>query len=238
MNFKYVTKNEWKETRKALVELIQEVQRKVKPYFSFAYRFVGSSSRNMITRQVDGNIGFDFDCNIELPIDEPEFTAKQYKQIFIQSLNEVCKKYHYDYAEDSSRVVTIKVKDRKNKKVLHSCDFCIVHYYEEDDYWFEEFIFFNKKKRNYEWRQQSSEYDLEDKIDEIKENDLWQELRDTYLRRKNKNRDPNKKSRALFAEAVNEVYNRFCGEEEEETDTNTNRNQTSEQFATKWPYWL
>ena len=42
MNFKYVTKNEWKETRKALVELIQdedEDEESFKALFGFKIKF-------------------------------------------------------------------------------------------------------------------------------------------------------------------------------------------------------
>ena len=35
---------------------------------------------------------------------------------------------------------------------------------------------------------------------------LWQNVRDYYLEKKNKNTNPNKKSRSLYAEAVNDIY--------------------------------
>ena len=41
----------------------------------------------------------------------------------------------------------------------------------------------------------------------LKKNKLTNELRKIYLDKKNFNTNPNKKSRALYAEAVNEVYN-------------------------------
>lgn len=41
----------------------------------------------------------------------------------------------------------------------------------------------------------------------IKKNKLTNELRKIYLDKKNFNTNPNKKSRALYAEAVNELYN-------------------------------
>lgn len=50
---------------------------------------------------------------------------------------------------------------------------------------------------------------LEEKIKLIKEEYLWAELRDMYLRLKNENTDKHKKSRSLFAEAVNNIYNEY-----------------------------
>ena len=51
----------------------------------------------------------------------------------IQALNKVAHKYGYDYAEDSTRVITIKFKDRKNSRILHSCDFAIVNNYTDEE---------------------------------------------------------------------------------------------------------
>lgn len=48
---------------------------------------------------------------------------------------------------------------------------------------------------------------LDEKIGWIKENDLWQEVRDSYIERKNSNNNPNKKSRSIFAETVAAVFN-------------------------------
>ena len=39
---------------------------------------------------------------------------------------------------------------------------------------------------------------------------LWQNVRDYYLEKKNKNTNPNKKSRSLYAEAVNDIYHNNC----------------------------
>lgn len=50
---------------------------------------------------------------------------------------------------------------------------------------------------------------LDEKIEWIKNEDLWQELREMYLKRKNSNNDVYKKSRALFAEAVNNICNEY-----------------------------
>ena len=48
-DFRYVSKNEAKEVKKALLDIIHEVQDIVRNHFTFSYWFIGSSDRNMIT---------------------------------------------------------------------------------------------------------------------------------------------------------------------------------------------
>lgn len=50
---------------------------------------------------------------------------------------------------------------------------------------------------------------LDEKIEWIKANGYWQEVRDRYLDNKNANNNPNKKSRSIFAETVAQVYNEY-----------------------------
>ena len=49
-DFEYVPKKEWKPIRDELLEIIRRLQNEVRDSFTFQYHFVGSSSRNMITR--------------------------------------------------------------------------------------------------------------------------------------------------------------------------------------------
>ncbi len=50
-DFKYVTKKEYQPVKNELIELINLVQDEVREYFTFRYDFIGSASRNMITRE-------------------------------------------------------------------------------------------------------------------------------------------------------------------------------------------
>ena len=128
----------------------------------------------------------------------------------MNAFNKYNKRFKYDNCEDSKRVITIKVKDKKNSKILHSCDFAIVRdWQDEDEYWHQDYIYFNKKQNTYEWQEQPDNYyDLPDKIDWCKENGLWQDVRDKYLTKKNNNKDISKKSRSIFAETINSVCNK------------------------------
>ena len=62
--FVYVKKEEYMPVRQELENLIHRLQDEVRDKFTFQYRFIGSSSRNMITRDLKGNTGYDFDVDL------------------------------------------------------------------------------------------------------------------------------------------------------------------------------
>ena len=64
----------------------------------------------------------------------------------------------------------------------------------------------------YTWNEVPNSHQVKDKADEIKEEGLWQEVRDRYLEKKNMYlswQDRNHPSFVVYVEAVNEVYNRY-----------------------------
>ena len=209
--FEYVTKREYGPVKEDLVELIHLIQDEVREHFTFRYDFIGSASRNMITREINGNVGYDFDVNIRVNDPDNNYSAKKIRNILKAAFDKHAKKFMYDDAEDSTRVITIKVKDRKNSKILHSCDFAVVNdYIDEDGDEHQEYIHFNKKQNTYEWQeQQEGYYMLLEKIDDIKKYNLWQKVRNLYLEKKSKNTDLHKKSRSIFAETVKEVHDKY-----------------------------
>ena len=208
-DFEYVPNNEWEPIRDELLDIIHQLQDEVREYFTFQYHFVGSSKRRMITRDRNSNIGFDFDVNIEVNAPEEEYSAEDIRRILRKGLDKVtnpygCSIFGYDYTEDSTRVLTIKVKDTANSRILHSCDFCII--YECGD-GRQQYIRYNKQQNSYTWEYQPKGFmELPAKIDWIKEHGLWQEVRDHYLYMKNMNENPNKHSRTIFAETVHEIW--------------------------------
>lgn len=204
----YVKKEEWQPVRDELYEIIHKLQDEVREYFTFQYHFVGSSKRNMITQDKNSNTGFDFDVNIEVNDPDEDYSAEEIRNILRNGLDRVTNPYGrsifgYDYAEDSTRVLTIKVKDKANSRILHSCDFCVVNDCEDGR---QQYIRYNKKQQSYSWEYQpKGYYELPEKIEWIKKNGLWQQVRYFYLEKKNMNDDKNKKSRSIFAETVHQV---------------------------------
>lgn len=209
-NFEYVTKREYLPVKKELIELINLVQDEIRDYFTFRFDFIGSEPRDMITREINSNIGYDFDVNLRVNDEDENFSAKEIKKILMNGFNKYNRLFSYDYCEDSKRVITIKVKDRNNSRILHSCDFAIVYDCSDGR---QQYIRFNKNQDSYSWEYQPKGfYQLEKRKELIKQAGLWQEVRDLYLYKKNNNVDINKKSRSIFAETINEIYKRNFAE--------------------------
>ena len=206
-DFRYVTKAEYANTKEGLEELIHAVQNEVREDFTFQYKFIGSVARNMVTMDYSSNIGYDFDVNFYVNDDDENYSAKQIRNILRKAFDKFNRQFQYDYTEDSTRVLTIKVKDRQNSKILHSADFAVV--YDCDD-GRQQYIHYNKNQNSYEWQYQpKGYYELSERVDLIKQDRrsamLWQEVRALYIEKKNHNL-AGKKSRALFAETINEIY--------------------------------
>lgn len=210
-NFQYVTRKQLSTVKKDLIQIINSVQDLVRNDFTFQFYFVGSVKRNMVTYDVGTNIGFDFDVNIHVNDDEESFSAKEIKTKIRLALDKVTYNYRYDNAEDSTRVITIKVKDRENSKILHSCDFAIVNDYVDDNgSEHQEYIHFNKKQKSYSWQEQPDGYYLlDEKAEWIKDNEYIDKMRELYLYKKNHNNNPHKHSRSIYAETVYEICQKY-----------------------------
>ena len=202
-DFVYVTKKEAMPVKKELISLINEVQNIVRQNFTFRFDFVGSCKRKMITYARKSTIGYDFDVNIEVNDDNENYSPDEIRSIIMTAINKVAPKYGYDFCEDSTSVLTIKVKNTARSRIIHSCDFAIVNNCETGE---QQYIRFNKDNQNYTWEYRGNGFvDLPQKIEWIRSNKLWNELKDYYIEKKNNNTNPQKHSRSIFAETVNEI---------------------------------
>lgn len=209
-NFKYVSKKDAAKIRSELTAIITKVRNSVENDFHFQFKYIGSSSRNMITYDQKSNIGFDFDVNLEVNYDDQKYGPKKIKHILINAFDKIIKSHGYDKCENSTRVITIKKIDYSRSRIIHSCDFAIVHNYTNNlGEKCQQYIRFNKKNKNYTWEMQTSEYNTEEKADWLKDNNHWQEVRERYIEKKNCNTDKFKKSRSLYAETINDIHNKY-----------------------------
>lgn len=110
-HFVFVSKEESKPAKVNLIELIHELQDEVRGYFTFSYEFIGSEALNLLTYDPTTNIGFDFDVNIRVNDPNEEYSPEEIKHILMNAMNNIVRRYGYDYCEDSTRVFTIKFKD-------------------------------------------------------------------------------------------------------------------------------
>lgn len=203
-DFVYVTKASTQPVKNELIQIIHEVQDIVRPYFTFQFRPVGSSSRNMITYDRKSNIGFDFDFDLEINDDEENYTPEEIRHIIKNAIDQVVPRYGYKHCKDSTRVLTIKKVNTITSQILHSCDFAIVYNCGDGR---QQYIRFNKDHNNYTWEYQGKGFkNLENKITWLKANDCRVELQDYYIDKKNRNNNPDKHSRSILAESINEMY--------------------------------
>lgn len=203
-DFVYVTKASARPVKNELIQIIHETQDIVSPYFTFQFKIVGSSSMNMITYDRKSNIGFDFDFNLEINDDEEKYSATKIRHIIKDAIDRIAPKYGYKYCEDSTRVLTIKKVNTFTCQIVHSCDFAIVYNCGDGR---QQYIRFNKDHNNYTWEYQGKGFkNLEKKITWLKHNRYWGELQDYYIEKKNFNNNPDKRSRSILAETINEMY--------------------------------
>lgn len=202
-DFRYVTKKQAQPIKDELYQILYMVQDLVRDNFTFSFTPIGSSSRNMITCDAKSNIGFDFDINIEVNDDNEDFEPKEIRTIIRTAIDRVAPRYGYKNCEDSTRVLTIKEVDTSHSRIIHSCDFAIVYNCGDGR---QQYIRFNKDNNYYFWEYQGKGFvGLEKKMDWLKRENLWGELQDYYIYKKNCNDNPDKHSRSIFAESINEM---------------------------------
>lgn len=201
-DFQYVPKSEYQPLKNQIIQILNEVQDGVRDDFTFQYHFIGSTKRKMITRDMKSNIGFDFDVDLTVNDDEEDYDPDEIRNILRNAITKVSRRYGFTKCEDSTRVITIKMTNPWRSTIEHSCDFAIVYG--------NQYIRFNKGTQTYTWEYQSKNHnDIEKRADILKKTGYWDEVRTVYLDKKNCNTNPDKHSRSLYFETINEVYKRY-----------------------------
>ena len=209
-HFEYVSKKEAAPYKAELIEILHQVQDYVRDDFTFQFTFIGSSSRNMITYDPTTNIGFDFDVNITVNDDDEDYSPEEIRTILHNAFSRFMTAYGYNKCEQSTRVISIKVVDQWSSRVIRSCDFAVVYEGRNG----QQYIRFNKERNYFSWEFQTQPYkELEFRADYLKENGHWNEVLEVYLDKKNNNYNPDKHSRSLYAETINECFRRHNNHE-------------------------
>lgn len=205
----YATQGELKPVKKELERIIHLVQNEVRDDFTFSYEYVGSSSkkRNLVTYDPETNIGFDFDVNIHVNDEDEEYEPEEIRNILFNALRKQALGFGYNSFENSTSVITIKFVDNQSSRIHHSCDFAIVYNGKNG----QQYIRYNKKQDYFSWEYRSKGFEnLEERADWLKKQKHWNEVRDLYLYLKNTNTNPDKHSRSIYAETINNLYNQYC----------------------------
>ena len=161
----------------------------------------------MITYDRNSNIGFDFDFDLKINDYDEDYSPAEIRHIIKNAIDQVAPKYGYKHCEDSTRALTIKKVNTFTCQILHSCDFALVYNCDDGR---QQYIRFNKKNNKYTWEFQGSSFkNLDNKISWLKHNKYWGKLQDYYIYKKNINDNPDKHSRSILAESVNEIYQKI-----------------------------
>lgn len=209
--YTYLSKREKNSYQEISKQIIHKVQDNLRSQFTFRYDFIGSSKYNLVT--FCENNKPDLDCDIQVNDEKENFSAENIIDLLINSFNKYLIEYNFISIEKNSRTFTLKGDE-------FDLDIAVVyHYFDDKDK--SQYIRYNKHHNNYTWQYNSLAYYLiENKIKIIKDNDYWADVEEKYLEKKNTNTNPHKKSRSLFLEVINNIYNEnnlneSCENEEE-----------------------
>ena len=208
--YEYVAKKEYAPIRKEIEErILKKAHQILKDDYgiTFQHKLIGSGSRHLVTRLVRGNKGYDFDYNLILMNYCNDYSAKEFKEAFINAFNKATRGTQYSCAENSTSAITIKVIDQNNKRILHSCDFAIIAYADADAPEEGYYYIRNLKDGRYQWAFRNLSKNVDDKLNVILDYwiDGWKAIKDEYIKLKCRQ---DKHSFILYLETINNVYNK------------------------------
>lgn len=182
-------------------------------YLRVDMHMVGSGAKNLETQNANEPIDLDYNINI-LDIDGNIKDCQEIKEYIHDKLDGVLKEKRWGNCQDSkSALSTQKRYFQKGNSTGFSIDIGIVCESKNGDW----FRLIHEKTGYYQndrwyWVPGLDSNGLNDKVKWIKDNSLWNEVREAYLNKKNmylSRGDRNHPSFNCYIEAVNEVYNKY-----------------------------
>lgn len=174
---------------------------------------VGSGAQNLITQNANNPIDLDYNICIigteSISIND----GREIKEYIRKEFNGVLKVNDWSDCKDSTSALTTeqRVFERGNKTAF-SIDIAII--FENDFGWHKLIhektgsVFYDR----YYWNEIPDSKQLEEKVYAIKLNHLWNEVRNTYLDKKNfylQKNDRTHPSFIVYIESVNQIYNKY-----------------------------
>lgn len=207
--YEFVRESEAKQYRSDCSYVLKETCELLKKKgISAQFSLVGSGARNMITR--DGNGPYDLDYNLLVMKADDEYRdPRLLKDTIRNALNKAVGGKFFSDAQDSTSCLTALLHFKDTPNVEFSFDVAIIKKNPNGNYMR---LVHNKPWNQYTWNEVPRSHQVKDRADDIKEEGLWQEVRDKYLEKKNMYlswQDHNHPSFVVYVEAVNEVYNRY-----------------------------
>ena len=202
--YKYVSKEERDSLAKACEDIILNVQKSVKEYFTFEYRLIGSGEKRLITQNGVGG-PFDLDYNFILKKDKQELSSypEKIKNIFLNAFNEVNTEFNFKFASNSTSVITSKLV--LNRKLKFSFDVAIMIEGNNGNLYK---LIYDKFSGRYLWNEVRKTKNYSVKFKRIKEEGYWEDFKERYLDNKNLHLTRNEEipSFSVFLETLNEYF--------------------------------
>lgn len=177
---------------------------------------VGSGARNLETQNANEPVDLDYNLNIVNSKNKQlkALSEQSIKEYIRKIFNEVLNKNGWRDCQDSTSCLTTERRHfTKGNSTKFSIDLAIVHE-NPDGTWLR--LIHEKTGRvsndKWYWNEAPHSKGLKKKADELKSNNHWEKVRDTYLNKKNmylSRRDYNHQSFNCYIEAVNEVYGKY-----------------------------
>lgn len=170
-----------------------------------SFSLIGSGAKNLVTQNEAAS--FDLDYNLEIQSHSIEYLdAKKLKTIVMNMLNKILSNQNCPFSDsqDSTAVITSRWID--NKKLRFGFDVAILAKNTNGKFCR---MIHDKQNDRYFWTEVPDSQEVFSKMELLKKNGWWSEIRNLYLRKKNmylQRNDKNHPSFVVFVETVNEVY--------------------------------
>lgn len=176
-------------------------------------RLVGSGAKNLITQNASEPIDLDYNLCILEAITFNINDGKRIKAYLQKHFDAILQKNDWGYSKDSTSVLTTDTcYFTKGNQTKFSIDLAIV--YEHNHRW-HRLIHQKTGIVQYDqcyWNEVPHSHGLSIRIETLKKHNLWPDVIDTYLEKKNmylQKQDRNHPSFIVYIESVNEVYYKY-----------------------------
>jgi hypothetical protein len=208
--YKYVTSAEVAIYRRSCSEVLTNLKKALCEEFDINTEFslVGSGANNMVMRNGDGPFDLDYNLKILSMPEEYWDNLKRLKDTIRSQLNKVVGSELFSDGQDSKSVITSNLfltNDRDRKSF--SFDIAIIAELNNGN--LARLIHNKRGFENFTWCEAPKSADIKAKVDALKREGFWQEVRDAYECKKNMyltRNDYDHPSFVVYVEAVNEVY--------------------------------
>ena len=174
---------------------------------------VGSGARNMVTQNANGPVDLDYNLCIINTYGMNSNNGRCLKEYIRQHFNIVLYRNDWRDCKDSTSALTTEKRHfKKGNQTEFSIDLAIVREY--NNRW-QRLIHQKTGLTHLDqwiWNEAPHSNGLSKRVNTLKRNNLWLEVHEVYLRKKNAylcNQDPHHPSFIAYIEAVNEVYYKY-----------------------------